>query len=141
MTEKELSIESIKVFKKQFKCSIIRTEKIHGTASHAINGERPDVYGVFWDKSIIGEIKRSRSDCKHEIKKNHYPVDSMGNYRYIISEIGVLREIDIPESYGWIEVTEKGYEIKKVAPKRELNDAGKDSERQLLMMFLRKKAK
>lgn len=141
MTELELNTAAMKAFNKMG-CSIIRAEKIHGTSSYARNGERPDVFATKWEKSYIGEIKRSVSDCKHEKKKKHYPDDSMGHFRYIISEKGVLKLEHIPEAYGWIEINANGkHEIVKKAPLRELNETARLSERALLMMFLRKQDK
>jgi len=139
MTELELNEVSVKVFKKMG-CSIIRAEKIHGTKSLAPNMEIPDVFAAKWERSYIGEIKRSVSDCKHEKEKGHYPADSMGNLRFIISEFGVLKLEHIPETYGWIQVEKDGdYSITKTPPLRVLNVIALKSENALLMKFLRKK--
>jgi len=81
--------------------------------------ETPDVVGWKNNDSILIECKTSRADFHADRKKffreNEYM--GVGNYRFYLTPEGLLKADDIPEKWGWLEASEKGKIIKRIAPK------------------------
>ena len=130
-----------KFFRRHVGCSIVYAEKLDGTTCPSPNCERPDIfaYRPYSCLSWVGEIKTSRADCKNEYKKKHFiSGDSMGDFRYMLSFDGVLKEEDIPEEYGWVEFSDDGkYTIKKKPVYRTITAVGLKSERTLFATKIR----
>lgn len=79
--------------------------------SLACNGEYPDVLGVMgWGKSVLIEVKVSRSDfCadkKKSFRKN--PELGMGTFRYYCCPEGLIKPTELPDGWGLIYVNIKG---------------------------------
>lgn len=79
--------------------------------SLASNGEYPDVIGFgSWGRSVLIEVKVSRSDflCdkKKSFRKN--PEKGMGRYRYYCCPTGLIKQNELPNGWGLIYVDDKG---------------------------------
>jgi len=98
---------------KHVKCSFALKE----LTTHA--PETPDVIGWKNGDSILIECKTSRADFLADQKKDFrlWPVQGAGNYRFYLTNQGLLGDADIPEKWGWLEVSEEGEIIKRIAPK------------------------
>ncbi|NQY58371.1 hypothetical protein [Cognatishimia sp.] len=68
-------------------------------------GEVADVLGVSQGgRTCLCEIKTSRSDFKADSRKffRQYPHMGMGDYRYYVCPEGLIKEDELPESWGLI---------------------------------------
>jgi hypothetical protein len=89
------------------KCSVVVSEM----ASSA--GEEPDAIGWKCQHSTLVECKTSRSDFRKDQKKISRRVDpsinfGMGAFRYYMAPEGLLKEDELPRSWGLLEVTMTG---------------------------------
>lgn len=101
MTHKEL----VKIGKKWLwpRCEIVVTELTTGIS------ETPDVIGWHGGVSTLIECKTNRQDFlkdKHKYSRRS-PGIAVGNYRYYLTSPGVIRDCEIPEKWGLLEVDKK----------------------------------
>jgi len=69
--------------------------------------EIPDVIGFDSWKSVVIEVKVSRSDFLNDKKKKHR-AKGMGNYRLFCCPTGLIKMEELPDKWGLIYVNEKG---------------------------------
>jgi len=73
-------------------------------------GEIPDVVGLNLSDSILVECKVSRADFKRDQKKYSRINGTMvGNYRVYCCPKGLLKESDLPDGWGLLEVYPSGF--------------------------------
>lgn len=73
-------------------------------------GEIPDVVGMNLSDSILIECKVSRSDFMRDRKKfSRVNGGMVGNYRVYCCPKGLLKETDLPEGWGLLEVYPSGF--------------------------------
>lgn len=70
--------------------------------------EIPDAIGFKYHYSCVIECKVSRADFLRDKKKHFRHYGGMGNYRYYMAPVGLIKPEELPENWGLIEVTEKG---------------------------------
>ena len=117
-------------------CSVVLTE----VTSHAF--ETPDVLG--WSNvSILIECKASRADFladqRKEFRKD--PTKGMGDLRYYLAPDGLLKEEEIPQSWGFLEAYKKlpprrGYEI-RMRKESAIHECAYSAETAVLLSLLR----
>lgn len=73
----------------------------------SIDKEIPDVIGFDSWKSILIEVKVSRTDFLKDKKKTHR-IKGMGNWRFYCCPTGLIKQSELPKSWGLIYVNEKG---------------------------------
>lgn len=79
--------------------------------THASNGEYPDVIGFgSWGRSVLIEVKVSRSDFLADRKKSFrkYPEQGMGRFRFYMCPVGLIKPADLPDNWGLIYVSVTG---------------------------------
>ena len=108
MTHALLIAIGIDFVKKRFRYPLVFSEIM----SAVYTGEIPDIiaFGAF-NKSIVLECKISRSDFLRDRKKPFRvePSLGVGKYRFYIVPKGLIRENDLPNNWGLIEVDSNGY--------------------------------
>lgn len=69
-------------------------------------GETPDAIGWQSGCCIVVECKTSLADFNADRKKKHrlYPQYAMGDWRFYLTEPGLLAGIQLPDGYGWYEI-------------------------------------
>lgn len=74
-------------------------------------GEIPDVLAFDYSYTTLIECKASRADFLRDKKKfsRRYPEYCMGNYRIYCVPAGLLKEDDIPDDWGLLEVYPSGH--------------------------------
>jgi hypothetical protein len=85
--------------------------------------EKPDAIGWHPYKSTLVECKTSRSDFLRDCKKHHKktPGYGMGNYRYYMCPIDVIKAEDLPENWGLLYLVNNKVRIIKEATEQESN--------------------
>lgn len=83
--------------------------------AYTTNGEQPDAIGWRDGLSILIECKASRADFLADKKKKFRaePETGMGDWRFYMCPVGVIKPEDLPDGWGLLYATEK--QIKKVA--------------------------
>lgn len=73
--------------------------------------EIPDAIGFRHDTSILIECKTSRQDFKKDQTKifRRNPELGVGVFRFYMCEKGIIKIEDLPEKWGLLYVTEKGF--------------------------------
>jgi hypothetical protein len=113
-------------------CCLVLTEIVTSAS------ETPDVIGWNSYSSILIECKTSRSDFAADAKKyfRMHPYKGMGCQRYYLAPGGLLKEEEIPEGWGFIEVDEnRKTHVRRVSTMFESNRA---NEVRVLLSFLRR---
>jgi len=118
LTHSKIIEYSRKVLKRpgeRWKCGITFSE-----LSTAVS-ETPDVLGFYSGGASLIEAKASRSDFLSDKKKmfRRRPKNGMGNYRFYACPTGLIKEKELPKSWGLIYVSEKGRCTLKVKPERQ----------------------
>jgi hypothetical protein len=92
------------------RCSIVVTEISTG------GSEQPDVIGWHGWHTVLVECKTSVADFRSDAKKwfRRFPEDSIGNYRFMFTPIGLVSHQDIPAGWGLVEVSPTGKAKKAV---------------------------
>jgi len=87
-------------------CGYVATEVVCGF-------ETPDALGFRSTFSVLIECKTSRSDFRADFKKfaRKYPQNGLGNYRFYMTEPGLLQPQELPEHWGLLEVHNKQVRI------------------------------
>lgn len=69
-------------------------------------GERPDAIGFHGGVSCLIEVKCSRSDLRTDMKKRFRvaPEKGMGDWRFYLSEPGIIEVSDLPDGWGLLHV-------------------------------------
>ncbi|EJM8367250.1 ead/Ea22-like family protein [Salmonella enterica] len=69
-------------------------------------GERPDAIGFRGGVSCLIEVKCSRSDLRADMKKRFRvaPEKGMGDWRFYLSEPGIIEVSDLPDGWGLLHV-------------------------------------
>lgn len=82
------------------RCSIVITEVASGA------GEEPDAIGFKGSQSVLIECKASRNDFLSDSKKYYRrdPERGMGDNRYYCCSKGLIKETELPEKWGLIEI-------------------------------------
>jgi hypothetical protein len=102
MTHKELVNKAFEWAKGRY--PIVLKERVSGW------GEIPDVLGINLSESTMIECKASRADFHRDKKKlSRITGDMPGNYRLYCAPKGLLKDEDIPEGWGLLEVYPSGY--------------------------------
>lgn len=72
--------------------------------------EIPDAIGWREGKSVLVEVKVSRSDFLADRQKPHRlnPSSGMGVYRYFMAPVGMIRVDELPPKWGLVEVSKTG---------------------------------
>lgn len=82
------------------------------------SGEIPDAIGFratgFDDGSTVVECKTSRADFLADRKKAHRIAGGLGNWRYFMAPVGLIRADELPAGWGLLEVNQRGH-VKVVA--------------------------
>lgn len=107
-------------------------------------GEIPDVLGINLSDSTLIECKVSRADFYADKKKlSRLNGNMLGTYRLYCCPKGLLKEEDLPEGWGLLEVYPSGYIKLKKQIYRErgyhhtLNQGGYKGERHALVSAIR----
>jgi hypothetical protein len=114
----ELVREAFRWLKYVKTCTVVFMERIGSTM------ENPDAIGFHTGgHSVLIECKASRSDFQADKKKwfRQQPEMGMGQLRYIMAPIGLIKSDELPENWGLLEVGEKARKYRQiyetVAPK------------------------
>jgi len=115
MTHDELVSRAARWLRGTQRCTVVIAETASGTY------EIPDAIG--WRNathSILVECKTSRADFFADIKHKscHSSAGGMGYVRYFMTPPGLLREEEIPEGWGLLEVHPKIVRVKRKAQHR-----------------------
>jgi len=78
-----------------------------------IAGETPDVFGFNSYKTVLIEVKISRSDFNRDKKKPHRALNASANYQFYLCPEGLLTPEDIPDKWGLLWYGEKVTLIKE----------------------------
>ncbi|MGY5852437.1 MAG: hypothetical protein RTU92_02595 [Candidatus Thorarchaeota archaeon] len=111
MTHSELVEIGYKWLMKSVKCSFAFKEM------RTYTKETPDVIGWKNNSSVLIECKASRSDFLTDVHKSFRQYGGVGNYRFYLAPVGLLKHDDIPFKWGWLEANEKGGVVRRIAPK------------------------
>ena len=131
MTHDELCDRAVRWLSKTRRCRIVLREVV----SYAV--EIPDAIGwrasTGW--SYLVECKVSRADFLRDAKKyGRNPHWSIGQFRYYMTPLGLLRAGDLPDGWGLLEVHGNGVRIvRDVNVARSLDTLGYRSELMLMM--------
>ena len=117
---------------KLYNCAVVTTEL------KCLNktGEIPDVIGINSSTSFLIEVKTSYSDFINDFKKpfRQKPELGMGEFRYYLCPINLIKENELPEKWGLLYINPDGViDIIKYSDKFEYNIG---SERNLLYSLL-----
>lgn len=115
-------------------CSTIVKELITATET----GEIPDILGWCSWASVLIETKISRADFLKDLKKpfRKTPGLGMGEFRYYLSPEGLIKENEVPSSWGLLYYINGQIEIIKNAERLNSN---LECERTVLLSILRRK--
>ena len=102
MNHADLVQRADKWLRNQLNCRVVLLEKRAATSG----GERPDAIGWVGINSIVVECKASRRDYYADGNKlsRRMPQYALGNWRFYLTEPGLLDGIELPEGWGWYEV-------------------------------------
>lgn len=116
------------------RCSTVATE----ITTYAY--EVPDAIGWASGTSVLIECKTSRSDYYADKKKPHRQDEryGMGNYRFYMTEPGLLVPDNLPDKWGLLEVCSNSVNIVKHAEWRE---AQLQDEKHVLLSIIRRMKK
>lgn len=80
-------------------------------------GENPDAFGWNYYTSILVEVKVSHSDFIADAKKwfRIYPEKGLGDYRYYCCPEGIIKEDELPASWGLLYEKDGDIEVVKKA--------------------------
>ncbi|EKK8358914.1 hypothetical protein PPQ74_002540 [Salmonella enterica] len=80
------------------------------------HGERPDAIGFHSGASCLIEVKCSRSDLRTDMKKRFRvaPEKGMGDWRFYLSEPGIIEVSDLPDGWGLLHVTATNGLVRKI---------------------------
>ena len=105
MTHAELVERAVKWLRNSFHCRVVLSELVALTRS----GETPDAIGWVFNRAILVECKRTRSDFYADRKKMarlpHMP--ALGAWRFYLTPPDILRTSQIPMGWGLYEVQGK----------------------------------
>lgn len=74
-----------------------------------IGGESPDVFGLDGSRSLLIEVKITRSDFKTDFKKKYRQEGKgVGLTRYYLCPEGVIGEKELPDKWGLLWCNDKG---------------------------------
>ena len=128
MTHSELVERAARWLRKR--CAVTITE---------MSGQRvePDALGFGRGISIFIECKASRADfCREKYKASHRTDQHMGTLRYYMAPKGLLKQDDLPEGWGLLEVA--GQRIRQAVKAEAHNEKDWRSEQGLLVSALRR---
>jgi hypothetical protein len=82
--------------------------------------ESPDVFGWNYWATVLIEVKVSRSDFLADAKKRfrQHPEEGVGAFRYYCSPEGLIKETDLPKSWGLLWDTDGKIELIKEAERQ-----------------------
>lgn len=100
--------------------------------------ETPDAIGIRSYESTLVECKASRSDFQRDARKPHRqdPDGGMGNFRYYLTTVGMVKPAEVPEGWGLLEVNGRGKVRTLVQPERRKSDHSQ--EQAILLSALRR---
>ena len=105
MTHAELVERAVKWLRNEFRCRVVLSELVALTRA----GETPDAIGWVFNRAILVECKRTRSDFYADRKKMarlpHMP--ALGAWRFYLTPPDILRTSQIPMGWGLYEVQGK----------------------------------
>ena len=109
MTHKELVKRAVSWLKINQRCTIVINEL---SSSHV--SEQADAIGFKGGMSILVECKCSRADFFADSKKHFrkYGGDGMGNIRYYMTSVRMIKVNELPPMWGLLEVYESQIRIK-----------------------------
>jgi len=110
VNHKELAKRAVGWLKNNQKCMVVINEL---TSTHV--SERPDAIGFKGGMSILIECKCSRADFLRD-KKKHFRrdlEDGMGNMRYYMAPVRMIRVDELPPMWGLLEVYDSTIRIKQ----------------------------
>jgi len=116
------------------RCSHVVTELRAAT----IYGECADALGWAQGRSILIECKTSRSDFKRDSGKifRRYEQDGLGKQRYLLTNPGIITTDDLPEKWGFLEMTSSG--VLRVVRESEFFEYNKEDEMKILLSVIRR---
>lgn len=128
---------------KSIGCAVILEEM----KAYTYNGETPDVIGFKTNRSIVVEVKSSRSDFLRDKKKRFRGehLKGMGEWRFYLVPEGLLKADDCPEGWGIYEIRDRS--VKHLAGVDYKNEAVPPfkpclrSERAMLVSAIRRTSK
>jgi len=84
---------------------------------HTVLNEIPDAIGWLSSSSILIECKASRNDFLQDKKKHSrkFPKQGLGNWRYYMTEPGMIEPGELPEGWGLLEAHPKVVRYKVLA--------------------------
>ena len=105
MNHRDLVIRAGKWLANSQRCGVVLLERSGG-------GEFPDAIG--WgrfDHSILVECKTSRADFLADAQKlcRVAPETSLGTFRYFLAPKGLIKEDELPDKWGLLEISESVY--------------------------------
>lgn len=102
--------------------------------------ERPDALGWHSGRTILIEVKVSRSDFFADQKKpfRQVPGLGLGEIRWYLCPEGLLQPDEMPEKWGLLWATESG--VVRVKKDPELQPANRDAEAHILISVVRRQA-
>lgn len=116
-------------------CSVIAVDPV--TCAY----EQPDVIGWQSCESVVVEVKVSRGDFLADSRKIHRTyTEGLGNIRWFAAPMGMLKPEEMPDGWGLLEWTGRGFVVSKDCTRRALTQQGLAEERRILVSLLRRKA-
>lgn len=133
MTHDELIKRAVKWLKNTKRYTVILVELSCWTGT----SEEPDVLGFKGTESLLIECKTSRNDFFQDQKKfaRRHEQYSLGQKRYYMTPKGLLKEGDLPEGWGWLEIRGK---IVRVLRESNTFEARRSAEIGILVSALRR---
>jgi hypothetical protein len=109
MTHKDLVKNAVSWLKNNQRCTIVINELRSTYVS-----ECPDAIGFKGGISILVECKASRADFLSDSKKyfRNYSDYGMGNFRYYMAPVRLIKTEELPPNWGLIEVYESQSRVK-----------------------------
>lgn len=100
--------------------------------------ETPDAIGIRSYESTLIECKASRGDFLRDARKPHRrdPDAGMGNFRYFLTTVGMVKGEEVPEGWGLLEADGRGRLKKIVDAARRRSDHSQ--EQAILLSALRR---
>ena len=104
------------LYKNKYRCNVVFPELVTWCR------ETPDLLG--WCRgratTVLIEVKVSRGDFKADKKKSFrrkgWEDNGLGNFRFYCSPYGMIREEEVPSSWGLLYLSKTGKRIKLVKP-------------------------
>lgn len=119
-THNQLVARAFLYLKYSLQCSVVFKER------SAAPSEQPDCLGFkYGSKSFLIECKASRADFLADKKKGfrRNPDDGMGDERYFIAPVGMLKLNEMPDGWGLIEMMPKETKLQQNYPLRMARDS------------------